>query len=340
MSSLLAVGTDFVQASPDSTGKKLGFKLAGSGLYVPASVLVDDAGNTIDGANAALAGTERGLVTRPLMQSANGTAQTGNITTSTGVLTATGLAAFGSAQLVVSGTYGFTTTPPTYVLEASADSGTTWQQISEMREDTNVFENGGMLAANMLRSWVLDIGGFDQVRLRFTAWGTPSGTIAARLVPVGPLFCPPPAVGVPTGAAAFSLAAANVTGVTSETLFTLTPQRDGTNGSTGTSFSSTTGKRIAITGLQYVWKNGTAAAGGGMVFLRISNTGAVTTSSSLVAATATGPLTAATTGHTSTGPPIAFANPIIVPQGGQVGISHLDLGAVAGGYVVAWGYEF
>jgi hypothetical protein len=64
---LLAIANDFVQppAAELGTAKKIGFSLAASGLYIPASVLVDENGNTIDSAIAALAGAERGVVTRP-----------------------------------------------------------------------------------------------------------------------------------------------------------------------------------------------------------------------------------------------------------------------------------
>jgi hypothetical protein len=58
---------DRLTLPPDSTGKPTGMvpvAVAGGTLYLPASVMVDAAGNTIDSATAAPAGTERGLVTR------------------------------------------------------------------------------------------------------------------------------------------------------------------------------------------------------------------------------------------------------------------------------------
>lgn len=71
MTRLLVGGTDQVQLPADSTGKRAGFVKtaiggAGTEIYVPASVLTDDAGNTLDSANStlAIAGTERGLVVR------------------------------------------------------------------------------------------------------------------------------------------------------------------------------------------------------------------------------------------------------------------------------------
>lgn len=273
MTSLLAFGTDLVQASPDSTGKKLGFKLAGSGLYLPASVLVDDAGNTIDGATAALAGTERGLVTRTMVQSVLGTVATGNLTASAQSATATALAAFGNVQITVHGTYGFTTTPPTYIIEGSDDSGTTWYPISALREDTQQLENTGNLPANTLRSWIADIGGFDQVRVRLTAWGTPTGTVNVRILPGGMLFAPAPTVS-PAIKTYAAFGAQAVAGTVADTMMTLTPNRGGTNGSTGTSFAVTTGKRLRITGITIAVRASAAVASWTRFLLRHNTAGA------------------------------------------------------------------
>lgn len=58
---------DRLTLPPDSTGKATGMvpvAVTGGTLYLPASVMVDASGNTIDSATAAPAGTERGLVTR------------------------------------------------------------------------------------------------------------------------------------------------------------------------------------------------------------------------------------------------------------------------------------
>jgi hypothetical protein len=71
MTRLLVSGTDEVRLPTDSTGKRAGFVksaigAAGSEIYLPTSVLVDDAGNTIDSAAAVPAGTERGLIVRPI----------------------------------------------------------------------------------------------------------------------------------------------------------------------------------------------------------------------------------------------------------------------------------
>lgn len=338
MTSLLSVSTDFVQASPDSTGKKLAFKLAGSGLYVPGTVLTDEAGNTIDGSASGLAGTERGLVTRSLVQGAPMTAQTGSITTASGNVAATGLLAAGNVQLTVSGTYGFTTTNPTYILEASDDAGTNWYPITGLREDTNQHEATGQLPTNGLRSWLIDMAGFDRVRIRMTAWGTPSGTIAVRFTPGGLLFLPPPSP-YPTNATELSLTASNTTGATSDTILTLTPTRDGVAGSTGTSFTPTSGKRIALTSMSTTWRNGTAAAGGVICFLRSNGAGATIATSPLLFALASGALTAASIGS-SAGQQILFPKPIVLAIGASVGVSQLAVGAVAGLYMTLQGYEY
>jgi ribosomal protein L27 len=338
VTSTLAVGTDFVQATPDSTGKKLGFKLAGSGLYLPGTVLTDDTGATIDGSTAALAGTERGLVVRALIQGAPITAQTGTLTTATSNVAATGITAAGNVQLTVSGTYGFTTTNPAYILEASDDTGTNWYPVTGLREDTNTHEATGTLPVNGLRSWLIDMAGFDRVRIRITAWGTPTGSIAVRFTPGGMLFLPPPAP-YPTNATELSLTAANTTGATSDTILTLTPTRDGVAGSTGTSFTPTSGKRIALTAMSVTWRNATAAAGGVICFLRSNGAGATVATSPLLFALASGALTAATIGH-SNGATVIFPKPIVLVVGGSVGVSQLALGAVAGLYMTLQGYEY
>lgn len=338
MTSLLAAATDFAQASPDSSGKKLGMKLAASGLYLPASVIVDEAGNTIDGAVAGLAGTERGLVTRALAQVADGTAVTASITTATGVITATGLDAFGSCQIAVSGTYGFTTTPPTYIIEASPDAGTTWQNVAALREDNNQLELTGNLPANTLRSWLLDMHGFNQIRLRFTAWGTPTGTIAARVIPSGLPFQPAPA-GQPTGKVYASFSAVIAAGVTTEGMFTLTPNRAGVNGSTGTSFAVTTGKRLRITHIVATVRSGAAAVQWARFLLRHNPSGAAIVTSPIVTVVEAG-TAAAVSGN---------AQQAVIELGpdgpeftgtDQIGISHIDSATTNLDSVYAYGYEY
>lgn len=56
------------QLPPDSTGKTMGAFSFGSGptIYLPAGVWTDSAGNELASATSAPAGTERGLITRPI----------------------------------------------------------------------------------------------------------------------------------------------------------------------------------------------------------------------------------------------------------------------------------
>jgi hypothetical protein len=64
MSRLLAAATDFAQIT-EGTGKKFGaFQVGASGLWLPVSVLSDEAGNTIDSAVAEPTAATRGLVVR------------------------------------------------------------------------------------------------------------------------------------------------------------------------------------------------------------------------------------------------------------------------------------
>lgn len=85
MSRALVAGTDQVQLPADSTGKRAGFVksaigAAGSEIYLPVSCLTDDAGNTIDGANSRLLGTERGLVVRAILDQDDADAATATTT--------------------------------------------------------------------------------------------------------------------------------------------------------------------------------------------------------------------------------------------------------------------
>lgn len=338
MTSLLALATDFTQASPNSSGNKLGMKLAASGLFLPASVLVDEAGNTIDGAAAALAGTERGLVTRALNQSALGAAQTGSLTATGQSVTATALAAYGNVQITVHGTYGFTTTPPTYIIEGSDDSGTTWYAISAMREDSQQMENTGNLPANTIRSWIADIGGFDQVRIRTTAWGTPSGTATVRILPGGFLFAPAPTV-TPAIKTYCAFGTQAVAGTVADTMMTLTPNRGGTNGSTGTSFAVTTGKRLKIIGITISARASAAVASWTSFRLRHLPTGAAINTSPIAWASDVG-APAQVIGAADELAAVFGADGPEFTGTDQIGISSISAATTVLNSVLVYGYEY
>lgn len=336
-----------VQLPPDSTGKMIAarsYTESSNTVYAQAGYLTTDtaSGNPAVVTNAApsTAGSDYALVTRSMIYAGVIAAQSpAGLTTATSA-TATGLLNAGNVTVTVKGTYGFTTTPPTYIFEASDDSGTNWYAITAIREDTGMQEQTGVLPANGLRTWNISIAGYDQVRFRLTAWGTPSGTISVKYTPGGMLF-EPPSTHVPNSRVNCTFGALAATGATSETLLTLTPNRDHVAGSTGTSIAVTTGKRLRITSFGGVWRNASATAGSNLYILRINPTGTVTTSSPPVAAIGTG-VTAATTGQVSPAGPLDFIDggiEVIYP--GQIGITQTALAATASG-AYAWitGYEY
>jgi hypothetical protein len=130
---------------------------------------------------------------------------------------------------------------------------------------------------------------------------------------------------------------ASFSATTSEALVTLTPITDGTAGSTGTSFAVTAGKRFRVQALLLSIKNAAAAIQGGIVNLRMSASGAVTTSSPLV--TTVGASTLAATANLCNG------NEAMIPDGlefsgtMQFGVSQVGI-AAAGYNVTLVGYEY
>jgi hypothetical protein len=79
-----------------------------------------------------------------------------------------------------------------------------------------------------------------------------------------------------------TFSAFNASSVVSEALMTLTPQTDGTNGSTGTSFTVTSGKRLRLQQIVLSARPTTAAVVIDTFILRMSSSGAVTITSPVI----------------------------------------------------------
>lgn len=205
MTRILVQGTDQVQLPPDSTGRRAGFVktaigAAGSELYLPTSVLVDDAGNTLDAAIASLAatGTERGLVVRAAgMTHMRGAAITGQslaVTAATPV-TGTGLdvSAAGNATFFVKNTVAGTgyTGAPVIVFEQS-DDNVQWAAMPVMRSDTGLVASTHTLpagAANTSIAFDCGLEGVNWVRVRVTTAQTANGMTIVT-APGGLAFSP------------------------------------------------------------------------------------------------------------------------------------------------------
>lgn len=135
--------------------------------------------------------------------------------------------------------------------------------------------------------------------------------------------------------------ALNFTAATTEALVTLTPAADWVDGSTGTSFTITAGKRLVIIGMSCVTKNAGAAVQGVITRIRVSGTGAVTTASSTLAVCGAGTYSAIANVVGSLAVPVSAGWPTHIELSGtnQIGISQIGT-ATAGNDVVVWGYEY
>lgn len=134
----------------------------------------------------------------------------------------------------------------------------------------------------------------------------------------------------------------NFTAATTEAMVTLTPAPALVNGSTGTSFTVTGGKRLVILGMTCATKNAGAAVQGVIVRLRASASGAVTTASPVIAVCGAG--TSSATANVVQGgitPPISAAWPTVIELSGtmQLGVSQIGT-ATAGNDVTVYGYEY
>lgn len=265
---------------------------------------------------------------------------TASITTATGTATATGLATMtGNCTITVHGTYGFTATPPTYILEGSDDTGTTWYAITAIREDTGMQEQTGTLAANTSRTWNVSVPGYDSIRIRMTAWGTPTGTISVKFSPGGTLF-EPPASHVPNQRVQFQCIVANDTMTTTDAVrTTLVATRDFIASAAAASIAVTAGKRLRLTAWTMTVKAPSTTAVGGQYTLRVNPTGVAVVGSPAVAIIAAG-LTGTQVAQTATSNSLAF------PDGGIELVGPMQftvsgIGVASAGYSLSiQGYEY
>ena len=131
---------------------------------------------------------------------------------------------------------------------------------------------------------------------------------------------------------------ATFTAATSEAMITLTPISDGTAGSTGTTFTVTSGKRFRIQTLLVTVINAGAAVQGVVTNLRIAASGSVTTASPLVATTGAGTSSATANVVASNGEG-AIPDGLELSGTMQFGISQIGT-ATAGNRVTLIGYEY
>jgi len=138
---------DSLQLPADSTGKRTGmFKanIGGTDVFLPASVLTDESGNSIDSAAAAPVGNERGLVTRNIPSGAQDVGSSYLEVPGTGAalnatpVASTDAAKYRSVSIFVTGAF-----TATYNFEVSHD-GATWVPVG--------LANNGSLVGNPLNT--------------------------------------------------------------------------------------------------------------------------------------------------------------------------------------------
>jgi hypothetical protein len=132
--------------------------------------------------------------------------------------------------------------------------------------------------------------------------------------------------------------AVNFTPTTSEALVTLTPATDGTVGSTGTSFTVTSGKKLRLVSLMMSLNCASTTAVGGTCWLVVSASGAVTTSSSHCATVGCG-LVGTQTAQNGAGQCVSLGEGLELSGSMQLGITAKGINA-AGFNVAVLGYEY
>jgi hypothetical protein len=100
-------------------------------------LICDASGNIVDSLTTAPAGTERGIVTRPITsgtQAVQGgplVTTSGTITTATSAVTSGDVGVYNNVTVVISGTYAGVNV----IFEVSPDAGTTWVPVVGSRLD-------------------------------------------------------------------------------------------------------------------------------------------------------------------------------------------------------------
>jgi hypothetical protein len=126
---------------------------------------------------------------------------------------------------------------------------------------------------------------------------------------------------------------------TSETLFTLTPVTNFVTGSTGTSIAVPSGKTFVIQNIFAGFRQGTATAAYSRVIVRVNPSGAVTTTSPVIAGALIPTQLAAIGGGNMIQIPLVGGGEIPVGSGAQIGATHISLATGHFVTVIISGYE-
>lgn len=171
---------DFIQVQPDSTGKKVqAYKntLGANDLYAQGAVLVDQFGNPLVGSQPMASSVPVALASDQVLttQGNQAAAVTGNITSATSVVGPATATSLNVATITVHGTYAGVS----FVVEGSDDGGAQFYPLQAIDNSSGAIVQTITPGANASKSFDVTVGGFNQIRVRATAWT--SGSAAVRI---------------------------------------------------------------------------------------------------------------------------------------------------------------
>lgn len=174
----------------------------------------------IVGLDLGIGGTENLMNGSMPVKNAGLTLTSGAIIAATTTVTAsTDIPSAGAVLVVIGGTY----TGVNVTFEASVD-GTTWVTVLGQRTDNFAIEaTSGVLPTNQVRAWDFTLPGFQQFRVRATAWAT--GSAAVAIMPTAAALEVAPTVAI--AAASTPTITGVAASATSTTLLAANPARRG-----------------------------------------------------------------------------------------------------------------
>jgi hypothetical protein len=208
-------------------------------------------------------------------------ATTGTITASAQSVTATSVIHAGNLMAMVYGTHAGINLSFEGLM--SAGGNTIWVPIPGIRVDNSKPETTtGVLTANSAQVWQFDVSGFDQFRVRSTAYT--SGTLNVLIDPMVAWGEPSVSANImnPPTAQLFSLTPANAgiaTATTTEALASLVPTTDLGSGGASTTHLVPLGKTLRILGFQSSFRGVAATATVAIIQIKANKSGTVVTAS-------------------------------------------------------------
>lgn len=171
-----------VQVQPDSTGKKIQtFENTVGADVVEAQAVVP-----VDTAGAALVGQKTMAASLPVavasdnvltIQGNQAAVVTGSITTATSTVVVSAATNLNVATVTIHGTYAGVS----FVIEGSDDAGTTWYQLQGIDNATGQIVQTITPGTNATKSYDVTVGGYNQFRVRATAFTSGTGNVRINM---------------------------------------------------------------------------------------------------------------------------------------------------------------